>query len=94
MFIANKWPERGSKMITAVQARVAETYGSVEQFIKVHATQTPEEFRNGLPSLAEIGVGAAEVEQRDFMRELVKKHGLDKEIVCAAFAEALKSGLV
>ncbi|MGE4248497.1 MAG: hypothetical protein AB7F09_03855 [Parvibaculaceae bacterium] len=101
MFDAHNWPERGSQMLTVVQRRVAETYGSVDEFIKVYAAHTPEQFRNGLPSIQEIIDRAANAfaiilphGQRDFMRKLVKQHGLDAPIVCSAFSEALKSGQV
>lgn len=37
MFEAHGWPERGAKMMTAVQRHVADTYGSVEAFVLKHA---------------------------------------------------------
>ena len=37
MFEAHHWPERGSEMMRFAQKRVAETYGSVEAFVKKHA---------------------------------------------------------
>jgi hypothetical protein len=104
MFEAHNWPERGSRMFPCVQKRVAEEYGSVEQFIDFHAEQTPEEFQKDLskkqPASSLLIDPVAEPwltktpKQRDFMRDLVKKYGLNKEPVCSAFAEALRSGQV
>jgi hypothetical protein len=104
MFEAHDWPERGSQMLPCVQRRVVEEYGSVEKFIDFHATQKPEEFQKDLPK-RQAGQGsvmgsvveprlAKASKQRAYMRGLVRKHGLDKEPVCAAFAEALLSGQV
>ncbi len=104
MFEANNWPERGAQMLPCVQRRVAEEYDSVEKFIDFHAAQKPEEFRMSLAKKQTIPHTAKDTEvepwptktsgQRDFMRDLVKKHGLNKEVVCANFAEALQSGEV
>lgn len=100
MFEAHNWPERGSRMLPCVQRRVAEEYGSVEQFIDYHSEQTPEEFQKELSKSQPASSMVAEPwltktpKQRDFMRELVKKHGLNKEPVCSAFAEALRLGQV
>lgn len=95
MFEIHNWPERGSKMITVVQAHVVEAYGSVEDFIKAHARQTPQEFRKGLPSLAELPIRTPEAAaHREYMRELVKQHGLNQDVVCSAFVDAVKSGSV
>lgn len=102
MFDAHNWPERGSQMLPVVQRRVMETYGSVEQFVEFHALQKPHDFQKDLASKLIGDVTAMDKElqvtrvstQRDYMRELVRKHGLNKEPVCAAFAEALRSGRV
>lgn len=34
MFEAHNWPERGQKMMPSVQSRVAEHYGSIEEFVE------------------------------------------------------------
>ncbi len=104
MFEAHDWAERGSLMLPCVQRRVVEAYGSVEKFIDFHATQKPEEFQKGLPKKQivqgivvdpVVGVSSAKrPQQRDYMRGLVRKLGLNKEPVCVAFAEALLSGRV
>ena len=36
MFEAHGWPERGVKMMPAVQRRVVEEYGSIEKFAAKH----------------------------------------------------------
>ena len=36
LFETHAWPERGIKMMPAVQRRVVEVYGSVEQFVVYH----------------------------------------------------------
>ena len=69
-------------MLPCVQKRVVEEYNSIEEFIDFHAAKSPEEFQNELSSRQIVG-GAQPVEhwsmkpakQREFMRELVKKHG-------------------
>ncbi len=104
MFEAHDWPERGSGMLPCVQRRVVEEYGSVEKFIDFHATQKPEEFQKDLSKKQAVqgavmdpvveSWSAKIPKQRDYMRGLVRKHGLNKEPVCAAFAEALISGQV
>ena len=38
MFEAHGWPERGAAMMPSQQRRVADTYGSVEAFVKKHAS--------------------------------------------------------
>ena len=100
MFEAHNWPERGARMLPSVQRKVADQYDSIQRFIDIHEAQEPEEFQKGLPKSWQ-GIAPIEqpwpptpAKQRDFMRDLVKKHGLSKEVVCAAFAEALKAGLV
>lgn len=104
MFEAHDWPERGSRMLPCVQRRVVEEYISVEKFINFHDTQKPEEFQKDLPKKKAVQGAVRDVtvepmsakkwKQRDHMRELVRKHGLNKEPVCATFAEALLSGQV
>jgi hypothetical protein len=104
MFEAHDWPERGSQMLPCVQRRVLEKYGSVEKFIDFHATLKPEEFQRDLPKKQAMQsalmdpvlepLSAKIPKQRDYMRGLVRTHGLNKEPVCAAFAEALLSGQV
>jgi hypothetical protein len=104
MFEAHNWPERGSQMLPSVQRRVSENYGSIEQFMNFHNAQEPEEFQKDLPKGPVIESAPTDQvfsvlptkvpKQRDHMRELVRKHGLNKEAVCAAFAEALRSGRV
>ena len=37
MFEAHHWPERGEKIIPAVQKRVVDTYGTVRAFEDEHA---------------------------------------------------------
>jgi hypothetical protein len=37
MFLAHKWPERSSRMMTSVQRHVTEAYGSVEVFVQKHS---------------------------------------------------------
>ncbi len=37
MFKAHGWHERGEEMMRKVQTRVADTYGSVENFVTEHA---------------------------------------------------------
>ncbi|PJK31337.1 hypothetical protein [Minwuia thermotolerans] len=39
LFEARGWPERGARMMPAVQRRVAEAYGSVRAFERAHASQ-------------------------------------------------------
>lgn len=41
MFETLGWPERGTKMMPAVQARVRKTYGSVEAFVAAHVNRAP-----------------------------------------------------
>jgi hypothetical protein len=36
MFEAHGWPERSTRMMPNVQARVCETYGSVDSFVEKH----------------------------------------------------------
>ena len=40
MFEAHGWPERGQYMMRKVQKRVAEHYGSVKAFEKLHRDKT------------------------------------------------------
>lgn len=102
MFEAHNWPERGSQMLPNVQRRVTEEYGSVEQFVDFHAAQKPLDFQKEMASklnFESTAIGremdsARPSQQRDYMRELVRRHGLSKERVCADFAEALRSGKV
>lgn len=42
MFEYHGWPERGSKMIPAVQKRVSESYGSVEAFVERYPPKNSE----------------------------------------------------
>ena len=104
MFEAHDWPERGARMLPNVQRRVAEKYDSVEQFVDFHTAKTPQEFQTDFSKNQVTGGAVVSAlseswpsktwKQRDFMRELVKKHGLNKEPVCTAFAEALRAGQV
>ncbi len=39
MFVFHDWPERGSDMLRAVQKRVRETYGSIQEFERIYRKQ-------------------------------------------------------
>ena len=100
MFEAHDWPERGAQMLPNVQRRVGEHYGSVQKFIDHHAACEPQDIQKNLQPKERVVHQAAQpwsarpVMQRDAMRDLVRKHGLVKETVCASFADGLRSGQI